>query len=413
MEKKQIDFRALGKKALDFIRKYAKMLIPFGLGVLSCLVVVLALNARNKTRDLPAVTEPEPIEVEQPQETPLTERKISMEENKNEAVDAVIRKYYDCLSTGDMDTLTALCDQVEEKTLLLREEQSKYLSYNLTEVYAQPGPTDSSAIIYACFDVIFAEYPELSLPGYEQFYLRADDAGEYMIITASRSEEETEYLSYATSQEDVIELNNRFTVDYNDKVTAHPELLAYMKEMLQLANEAVGERLAAMNAPEETPAEEQPAEGTEGGENAEGTENPAAPAEPQKVYATTTAKVNVRSSDSENADKLGQAAAGTKLEVLEQQVNGWSKVLFDGKEGYIRSDFLKLVEDASALASIGTVTTKDAVNARTAASQESDRLGVVPQGETLDLIAEEGEWVKVKYQGQVAYIKAEFVTVNR
>ena len=50
------------------------------------------------------------------------------------------------------------------------------------------------------------------------------------------------------------------------------------------------------------------------------------------------------------------------------------------------------------------------INIRSAAGETADRLGMLAAGESLELIAVEGDWCKVKYNGQVAYVKAEFVT---
>ena len=48
--------------------------------------------------------------------------------------------------------------------------------------------------------------------------------------------------------------------------------------------------------------------------------------------AKTTDVVNIRSSDSETADKVGKAQKGDEVIVLEQKINGWSKIIFNNKE---------------------------------------------------------------------------------
>ena len=63
----------------------------------------------------------------------------------------------------------------------------------------------------------------------------------------------------------------------------------------------------------------------------------------QQVRATDT--VNVRSSDSEVADKIGKAQQGDILTRTEEKNNGWSKVIYEGKEAYIKSDYLEVVSD--------------------------------------------------------------------
>ena len=126
-------------------------------------------------------------------------------------------------------------------------------------------------------------------------------------------------------------------------------------------------------------------------------------------YVTTTTTVNVRSSDSEQADKLGKVAGGTKLQVLEQRANGWTKVDYEGKEGYIKTEFLQLAESAAGAETIGTVTATTNINVRASASETADRLGVLSGGDSAELVGTEGDWSKIRYNGQIGYVKSEYV----
>ena len=126
------------------------------------------------------------------------------------------------------------------------------------------------------------------------------------------------------------------------------------------------------------------------------------------VYATATTTVNVRSSDSEIADKVTKVSGGTKVEVVEQKVNGWSKVIADGKEGYIKSEYLRMAEAVTGEA-IGTVTAATTVNVRMSPSQDAEKLGVLAGGDTADLLERVDDWCKINYKGTVGYVKAEFV----
>ncbi len=127
---------------------------------------------------------------------------------------------------------------------------------------------------------------------------------------------------------------------------------------------------------------------------------------PKSATATTT--VNVRASDSELADKIGKVTGGTKLEVQEVRENGWTKVVYEGKDGFIKSEYLQLAESAQGQDAIGSVTALESVNVRAAASQTAEILGLLAGGESLELIGSEGEWFKVKFNGQVGFVKAEY-----
>ena len=68
-----------------------------------------------------------------------------------------------------------------------------------------------------------------------------------------------------------------------------------------------------------------------------------------------------------------------------------------------------MAESAANVETIGTVTADTNVNVRATASETGTKLGIVVGGETLDLVAREGDWCKVVYNGQIGYVKAEFV----
>ena len=142
----------------------------------------------------------------------------------------------------------------------------------------------------------------------------------------------------------------------------------------------------------------------------------------------TTDVVNVRSSDSQTADKIGKAQLGEEYTLLEEKANGWSKIMFEGKEAFIKTEYLEVVseevvggsddeeedEDAAEAAanspSEGTATVKDTVNIRKDASTSADKLGVCYKGEKLEVITKRADgWSEVKYNGKKGYVKSEFL----
>ena len=66
---------------------------------------------------------------------------------------------------------------------------------------------------------------------------------------------------------------------------------------------------------------------------------PASVAEGTQVTLSQT--VNIRSSMSETADKVGTAFSGEKVTVVMSYAEGWTKVDWNGKSGYIKTEFLK------------------------------------------------------------------------
>ncbi|SFT51267.1 SH3 domain-containing protein [Lachnospiraceae bacterium XBD2001] len=63
---------------------------------------------------------------------------------------------------------------------------------------------------------------------------------------------------------------------------------------------------------------------------------------PSGAYTMTlSSTVNVRSTMSETASKVAVAYAGEEITVLMKYNEGWTKVLYLGKEGYVKTEFLK------------------------------------------------------------------------
>ena len=59
------------------------------------------------------------------------------------------------------------------------------------------------------------------------------------------------------------------------------------------------------------------------------------------TVVTLSTTVNVRSSMDENASKVAVAYMGSQITVLGDQGNGWSKVNYNGQEGYAKTEYLK------------------------------------------------------------------------
>ena len=66
-------------------------------------------------------------------------------------------------------------------------------------------------------------------------------------------------------------------------------------------------------------------------------QNTAAAGESVRLSDTT----NIRSSMSETADRVGVAYSGETVKVIESYAEGWSKVEWNGKTGYIKTDLLQ------------------------------------------------------------------------
>ncbi|MBP3754901.1 MAG: SH3 domain-containing protein [Lachnospiraceae bacterium] len=385
-------------KIVPFVKKNIKFTAPVFLFVVAAIVTFVALSARSRrdmNPDVVAITST-PAETVVNEEVPV-EVPLALSENTDAAITDFIVEYYLCLSNGDVDKLDILMDSIETKDKLVKAEQSKYLDYAVTGIYTMPGYDDNSVVVFAVSDVIFNDYSEYPLPSYDGFYLKRNADGTYVIINTELSPEENAYTDSVLVCEDVVELGNRIITDYNDVITAHPELLTYMKELDSIVSLEAGEKLAALNAGEEIEMPE--------------IELPAEDGEEESKTATANATVNVRVSDSMNADTMGQLRGGETVEILETKGNGWSKISFDGKEGYVKTEYLTLDIDIDSVVTIGTVTALETLNIRAAASTEGMIMGSFAKGTTARLISEQDGWCEVVYNGKVVYLSSEYLEI--
>ena len=398
---------------VSILVKHSKVVFPLLVIVAVALTVSVALNAGNSDNieEIRLTATEESLEEETV--VPEVEQEIPMVLNTDPAITTLIATFYNAVALGDEETINSVCDNIPVQDMVRYAETAKYIeTYPVLDIYTKPGPEEGSSIAFIYYKVIFAGHEE-QFPGYKAHYICTNDVGELYIKTGENSDEVNQYIEEVMSQDDVVEFHNRVTVEYNDLVSAKPELLEYLSEMNSQISAAVGTRLAQINAEETSNEEEIAAEGEQ--QNSEGTsegtdQTPSEqPAENVVQYATASTTVNVRTSDSEQADKLGKVSGGTRLQILEQKVNGWTKVLYDGKEGYIKSEFLEAAESADGLQSVGTVTATTNINVRASASETAEKLGVLVGGDSVDLYANENGWCKINYNGQVGYVKADYV----
>lgn len=393
----------------NYIIKHSKVVLPAVVVVAVAVTVSVSLSMNNRHREEQQNAESAAAVSSEIATEPTTED-VPLVANEEGAVYTLVATYYNAMATGDETTLRSVCDEISDKDMYRYLELAQYIDYYPTlEIYTKTGPEEGSVIAYVYYKIAFVGHEE-EVPGYQALYICTNDQGEMYIKRGENSEEVNDYIKTLSTQDDVVEFNNKITVEYNELMVDHPEVLQYISELDSQVSIAVGEKLANQVAGDQntdTSAEggDQAADGQD--TSAEGTEQPVEEQGPQ--YVTTTTTVNVRSSDSEQADKLGKVAGGTKLQVLEQRANGWTKVDYEGKEGYIKTEFLQLAESVAGAETIGTVTATTNINVRASASETADRLGVLSGGDSAELVGTEGDWSKIRYNGQIGYVKSEYV----
>lgn len=397
----------------DHIVKNSKFVFPVLVVIVVAVTVSLGLNANNaRAEQGDQESQEETAEImpmsldEDGQEVEIGDVPLAV--NDDGEIYTLVATYYNALATGDIATLTAVCDEISENDLLYYKYMAEYMDhYPLLEVYTKPGAAEGDTVIYVYYKLCFVNHEE-EVPGFQAFYACRGENGLYLKAGKNRTESETKYVETVSAQDDVVELHNRTDAEFYELLDQQPELIVYLHELDTEVGAAVGVALAERNAAEEAASQalsQDVIPAAEGGESGAG--EPSVEEGPKYAIATTT--VNVRDSDSEKAERIGQVSGGSTVQVQEVRVNGWTKVVYDGKDGYIKSDYLQMEESAAGLEIIGTVTATTTVNIRAAANENATRLGILSTGESLDLVADEDGWCKVVYNGKVGYVKADYV----
>lgn len=402
-----------------FLSRNLRIVLPAVLLVCVLITVVVAITAGRKEE---AGTEVAAVEVEQiPEEsiaTTIATPEVALEENAIPEVNSFFEKYYDAMASGDLDALSTMNNYIDDTERIRIQENSKYIDqYENLDVYTKTGPVEGAYLAYVYSEIKFRDYETL-VPGMQAYYLCTDDQGNLYVNDGEEDATVTSYIREVSLQDDVVDLNNKVAVAYNDMLAEDEELSAFLVDLTSTIGAAVGEALAkeeGSEAVEEEPVEEE-----------------AAPALTKVTRVKTTDVVNVRSSDSETADKLGKAQTGQEFELVEQRGNGWSKIIFEGKEAYIKSDYLEASaeeiivadnaseegdgngdsnsETAENVNVSGKVTVKENVRVRDAASEDGNKLGTVYVGDKLDFVEKMSNgWTKIKYNGKIAYVKSDYV----
>lgn len=416
----------------DWIMDHTKIVMPLVLVVCVLITVLVAVNA-NQREALKKEAELAAAALTAAEGNTsvdgLTSPQFELEENAHQEINSVVRSYYDAQASGDIETISSLNTYLDEIEKIRVEELSKYIeSYPVLDVYTKPGLTENTYVTYVYAEVKFQDI-EQELPGMQTYYIGQDENGNFFINDGAYNDSIWNYIKEVTLQDDVVDLNNKVVVEYNELLANDEELsefIAYLKEKI---NEDVGEILAAAEQPDVS--DETDSAGTEDVTQADASAEGTADSNVIKTVKATDV-VNIRTSDSETADKIDKAQVGQEFTLLEEKGNGWSKVEYDGKEAYIKSEFLEVVaeqavdaentEDSqeddvqvadnsnASTAANGTVKVIENVKVRKSASTDADSLGTVYVGETLELIMKQADgWTKVKYKGETAYVKSDYV----
>ena len=419
----------------NWLFRYSRIIMPIILVVCVAVTVAIAINAnRRKVDEEESVETTEDINMAN---ALVAVPEVPLELDAVPEVSELIRTYYEAMVEGDTDTMGSLMYKLDETEVLKAQETSKYIeAYPTIEVYTKTGPKENTYMAYVYAEVKFYDY-ENPIPGMTAFYVCQNENGDYYLnVDGEEDEDVLNYMRELNLQDDVVDLNNKVAVKYNEMVEEDEVLREFIIDLNEEIDKNVGEALARAEG-SSSPGIDEPEDGEQPDETTEPDEQQVAEAEPTTVVTKVKATnvVNIRTSDSETADRLGKAAVGDEFTLLEERGNGWSMISYEGREAFIKSEYLepsetKVVDAGGAevepepesapqttqttndnsAETTGTVTVKENVRIRASASENGEKLGTAYVGEKLEVIMKQADgWTKIKYNGRTAYVKSDYV----
>ena len=398
-----------GRGFKAYMSRYYRYYIIGGLFV-ALLVVLIVVWARGSHKETDEEDNASTIpELETTVEVP----KDKYEENAYDDVNSLVASYLGAMSTGDTETMASLSSSLSDDMKAFYEAQAKYVgNYSNYNVYTKKGPAENSYFLLATYDLTINGQSK-SLPALISLYVCRNESGALYINSESLTADEEAYILELVAQKDFAELINKIEMDYNSALEDDSSLAAAANALKDEINKDAQEILVAKQQKDLEEAAE-----------AEAAAQAEALAAASSQVRCTSENVNIRASASTDAESIGKTKTGDIYTRYEKMENGWSKIDYNGKEAYIKSEFLEDVEDtsssestseggeesaASSLKPGDKITVKENVNVRKSASESGEKIATAYRGEQFELIELSNGWCKIKYKGEEAFVKADYV----
>ena len=154
------------------------------------------------------------------------------------------------------------------------------------------------------------------------------------------------------------------------------------------------------------------------------TTKPSTPSTPSTVtkMTVTASKLNVRSGAGTTYKTIGSLVKGKEVEVVQKQSNGWCKIKYGSRYGYVSGDYLKAKSTSTTPAPTkpstpstpSTVTkmtvTATSLNVRSGAGTTNKIIGSLTKGKEVEVVQKlSNGWCKIKYGSGYGYVSGDYL----
>ncbi len=339
-----------------------RIVMPAVLFIAIMLTVIIGLLA-HRTNKGPAAESRQAATME------AAEGLVGMEKNAHADVNELFKTYYDALAEGDIETIESISSPLsDEEKIRIQTISESIESYPTIDVYTKQGPSAGTYVCYVYTILKFVDHDWL-VPGMQTMYVctRDDGSGKLFINTQEEHDADvTNYIQKVSVQDDVVDLNNQITANYNQLLASDPNLVAYLDELSQKIDVKVGQSLSELKAAKDSEGKSEESENAStqeaevaasGAENngdaasaslddqqdkteasaAASSSSESAVSNPTKAKAKET--VAIRKGSGTTTEQIGSAYPGDTFDVIKYDPNGWSQIKYNGQTAYVKSEF--------------------------------------------------------------------------
>lgn len=398
------------EKALEFVKKNVRYFSAGALFVALVLILATCTKApEGNGGDATESTEPSAV---------VQEYQVDAVPEINE----LILNYYAAYADGNTKQLKELASPLTKNERSYIKMFSEYVeSYENIKCYTKPGLDDKSYLVSAYIEIKFKDVDTLA-PGLDFFYVSTNEEGElyinnlYSQFNLLNEEKKLDasikaLIDSFELENDVVDLQKEVQQKFEQAVGSDEKLSEMLNVTIKEACVAWAQKIAEAQAAQSTETEQSTEQTTEQPDT-----------EPTAEIVYTTDIVNIRAEANENGELIDTIPAGTALTRIGTTSDGWSKLEYNNKECYVKSDYLSTEQpqtpeepeesqqNAPSVAEGTEIILSNTVNVRASMSETADKVGTAFAGEKVTVVMSYAEgWTKVNWNGQTGYIKTEFL----
>ena len=126
------------------------------------------------------------------------------------------------------------------------------------------------------------------------------------------------------------------------------------------------------------------------------------------VHAPRSGEATLRAKASGTAEKIATAKTGRIVAVLEYTGSTYTKILYDGEEGYIRTDCLIFHNGRESAIGSAVLTGMDSVALYSTESSSTAKVGTWDQGTSVTVYERKSGWCTVEIDGWYGYVQDKY-----